>query len=673
MAELTSAPDAQFWEMIALAAVLCVLGVVGAYGGLRSIEVSDGKGRRRWIVATGFASLSAIAAAMALALMVAWDAPLAPTVALGLMIGSVTATTGFASLAVWLSSIAGRRTRLTLAERDMVLDGILNDAARGFCLFDAQGRLQLWNEAFLDIYAIPPGREIAGHSLRRTLAVMQNSGNFVSDKRQLIELGAALASGGPATLVAELRDGRHIRIDLRRLPNGGWIAKHSDVTDHKQAEQRFAYLALHDVATGLPNRAAFNERIVASVEQARRFDGGFAVIRLGIDRFKEINDVFGQAVGDAVLAEMARRLADTCHWGFLARPGGDEFSIVTSPDPATDSIQEVCRQLARLCDTEFEVDGHRIRLTATAGVSVYPRDGEDADTLLAHADVALYRAKTEQRGTVCLFEPAMDLQIREKRALQRELAVALEQRQFEIHYQPQATAAGAIIGFEALLRWRHPVRGMVSPALFVPLAEETGQIGPIDEWVLRSACAEAASWSKPLAIAVNFSPLDFRRLDVPALILQILLETGLEPSRLEVEITEGVLIDDFAGAIAILRKIKNLGVRVAMDDFGAGYSSLSYLQSFPFDKIKIDQAFTRKLETNPESAAIVEAILSLARTLKLPVIAEGVETESQLAFLARAGCDEVQGYLIGRPQPITHFRDIIAGATVEPPPLARAG
>ena len=266
----------------------------------------------------------------------------------------------------------------------------------------------------------------------------------------------------------------------------------------------------------------------------------------------------------------------------------------------------------------------------------------------------------------------MDLQIREKRALQRELAVALEQRQFEIHYQPQASTSGEIVGFEALLRWRHPVRGMVSPALFVPLAEETGQIGPIDEWVLRSVCAEAASWAKPLAIAVNFSPLDFRRFDVPALILQILLETGLEASRLEIEITEGVLIDDFAGAIAILRKIKNLGVRVAMDDFGAGYSSLSYLQSFPFDKIKIDQAFTRKLETNPESAAIVEAILSLARTLKLPVIAEGVETEKQLAFLAQAGCDEVQGYLIGRPQPIAHYRDLTTGEAVASTPLAQA-
>ncbi|WP_420135589.1 putative bifunctional diguanylate cyclase/phosphodiesterase [Rhodopseudomonas sp.] len=250
--------------------------------------------------------------------------------------------------------------------------------------------------------------------------------------------------------------------------------------------------------------------------------------------------------------------------------------------------------------------------------------------------------------------------------------MALENDEFELHYQPQATTDGEIVGFEALLRWRHPVRGMVSPAVFIPLAEETGLIGAIDEWVLRSACREAASWPKPLAIAVNLSPLDFRRLDVPALILQVLVETGLDARRLEVEITEGVLIDDFAGAIAILRRIKNLGVRVAMDDFGAGYSSLSYLQSFPFDKIKIDQVFTRKLESNPDSAAIVEAILDLARRLKLPVIAEGVETESQLAFLAGAGCQEVQGYLIGKPQPIEQYRQV-TGAAVAAELIAQAG
>jgi len=573
----------------------------------------------------------------------------------------------------WLGNVAGRRNRGGFDERGMQLQALINSDPQGFCMFGPDGRLQLWNERLLDIYMIPPGQAVAGCTFEEALEIARSAGNSIIDRRQLAEMQSAIVSGSPSSLIVELQDGRHINVTLRPMPNGGWIGKHEDVTDQKQAEARFAYLALHDLATGLPNRAAFNHRIAECLDLAQQQAASFAVIRLGIDRFKEINDVFGQSAGDTVLAEMARRLKETCHWGYLARPGGDEFSIVTTPQRGDDPAQDICDQLAAICDTEFDVDGQVIRVGCTAGVSIFPRDGDEIETLIAHADIALYRAKLEKRGTICLFEAAMDSQIRERRALQRELAVALANEEFQIYYQPQATAQGRIVGFEALLRWHHPVRGMVSPATFIPLAEETGLIGAIDEWVLRSVCREAASWPNPLAIAVNFSPLDFRRLDVPTLILSVLLETGLAASRLEVEITEGVLIDDFAGAVAILRRIQNLGVRVAMDDFGAGYSSLSYLQSFPFDKIKIDQAFISKLETNADSAAIVVAVLGLSRTLNLPVIAEGVETRGQLAFLARAGCDEVQGYLIGRPQPIAHYRDVTSGVAEDFVPVAQAG
>jgi diguanylate cyclase len=278
--------------------------------------------------------------------------------------------------------------------------------------------------------------------------------------------------------------------------------------------------------------------------------------------------------------------------------------------------------------------------------------------LVANAQPELYRAKDEERGTIRIIEPAMDRQIREKRSLQHDLALALEKNELELYFQPQALASGEVFGFEVLLRWKHPVRGMVSPGLFIPLAEETGTIGAIDEWVLREACREAVSWLNPLSIAVNLSPVDFRRGDIPGMILSILLETGLNPQRLEIEITEGVLIEDFERAISILRKIKSLGVRIAMDDFGTGYSSLSYLQSFPFDKIKIDQTFIAKIGNNFQAAAIIHAILGLGRTLALPVIAEGVETEEQLAFLAKEGC-EIQGYLIGRPQPIARYQHLV--------------
>jgi diguanylate cyclase (GGDEF)-like protein/PAS domain S-box-containing protein len=434
-----------------------------------------------------------------------------------------------------------------------------------------------------------------------------------------------------------------------------------DVTERKRSEARIAHLALHDPLTDLPNRAAFNDHLARTLEGASAGQSGFALLCIDLDHFKEVNDVFGHAVGDLLLGEAARRITVACDGAFLARLGGDEFTIITSAGPQPATAERICERVMAAFNAEFRLNDHAIHAGCTIGISIYPQDGADVETLIANADAALYRAKAEERGTIRFFEAAMDQQIREKRALQRDLVAALENNEFELYFQPQSATGGVIVGFEVLLRWHHSERGMVPPGIFIPLAEETGLIGAIDEWVLREACREAASWANPLSIAVNLSPVDFRRGDVPAMILSILLETGLNPQRLEIEITEGVLIEDFARATSILRKIKNLGVHVAMDDFGTGYSSLSYLQSFPFDKIKIDQAFIAKLETNTQSAAIVQAILGLGRSLKLPVIAEGVETAAQLAFLAEQGCNEVQGYLIGRPHPIAHYRAVVAG------------
>lgn len=644
--------DAQQTGLVALGLALCLLGGLAATGALRFTHISSGRVRRGWIIAGCVAAGCVVVSALTVALLVALPASVVVReVALATITMTILGMTVTVVMAVWSGAQGTNNVRSALAKRVMVLDAVVQEDSVGFCLFSPEGRLESWNEAFLNIYAVAPGQPLAGSSLDELIGILHRVGNLLADVGQLSEIKAASMSGEPSVVTVELCDGRHIRIEFRPLPNGAWLAKHSDVTDYKMAEQRFAYVTLHDIATGLPNRAAFNQRIVQKLAVAREKHASFAVIRFGIDSFKEINDVFGQSVGDAVLARMAARLSETCHWGFLARPGGDEFSIVTTPDQAEGAVQDICSQVAELCDIEFEIEGHTIRVGSSAGVSIYPRDGDNADTLIAHADVALYRAKTERRGTVCLFEPAMDLQIRDKRALQRELALALQHDEFELYYQPQATTDGEVVGFEALLRWRHPVRGMVSPAIFIPLAEETGLIGAIDEWVLRNACREAASWPKPLAIAVNLSPLDFRRLDVPGLILQVLLETGLDPKRLEVEITEGVLIDDFAGAIAILRRIKNLGVRVAMDDFGAGYSSLSYLQSFPFDKIKLDARFVAELGSGPRAATLIRGVIALGRGLDMTVIAEGVETEDQRSFLLAERIDQLQGYLIGRPMP----------------------
>jgi EAL domain-containing protein (putative c-di-GMP-specific phosphodiesterase class I) len=305
-------------------------------------------------------------------------------------------------------------------------------------------------------------------------------------------------------------------------------------------------------------------------------------------------------------------------------------------------------------------------------VAIYPNDGQDAATLLGNADAALYRAKAAGRGVIRFFEADMDMRLRERRALQHELRNAIDNGEFVTYYQPQTRMDRSVIGFEVLVRWQHPTRGLVPPAQFIPLAEESGLIITIGEWVLRTACREAASWPNPLQIAVNLSPIQFRHGDLPGLVHSVLLETGLSPRRLELEVTEGVLIEDFSRGLSILRRLKALGVRISMDDFGTGYSSLSYLQSFPFDKIKIDRTFITNVERNQQSAAIVRAVIGLAQGLKLPVVAEGVETQDELAFLARESCDEAQGYLLGRPRPIADYADLVGEAPEAAPRRATA-
>jgi diguanylate cyclase (GGDEF)-like protein/PAS domain S-box-containing protein len=439
----------------------------------------------------------------------------------------------------------------------------------------------------------------------------------------------------------------------------------NDLTEQKRREQRIAHMAHHDLLTDLPNRAAFNECLAATIDLAKPSGDSFALLCIDLDRFKEVNDVYGHPVGDALLREVATRLAGACPSAFVARLGGDEFSIVTPTGPQPSTAEVVAERLQAALDSDIDIDGRVIRMGMTIGVAIYPDDGVDAAALNANAGAALHRAKSEARGSVRFFEVSTDKQLREKRVLQQELRNAIARNELILHYQPQALIDREVTGFEALTRWRHPRHGMVPPSTFIPLAEEDRNIMvAFGEWVLRTACREAASWPRPLQIAVNLSPVQFQRGDLPALVHQILLETGLAPARLELEITEGVLIGDFNRALATLRRLKALGVRIAMDDFGTGYSSLSYLQSFPFDKIKIDQAFVANLSHNQQSATIIRAVIALGRGLNLPVFAEGVETKEQLAFLANEACTGVQGYYLGRPQPIELYSDIVGRGPV---------
>jgi diguanylate cyclase (GGDEF)-like protein/PAS domain S-box-containing protein len=444
------------------------------------------------------------------------------------------------------------------------------------------------------------------------------------------------------------------------------IKTHEDVTDRRQTESRMAHMAYHDGLTDLPNRAAFLQALMQMIEACTEAEEEFAVLSIDLDGLNEVNDVFGHAVGDKLLIEVAQRMQASARGGVVARLSGDAFGlIIDGKQPIAGML--LAEQLAETLAREFVIDGKSVRTGATTGISIFPHNGRDAASLLANAGAALARAKAKSRGTISIYEPEMDQQIRDRRVLHQDLSTAVKNGEISLYYQPQASSRqgegnGEIIGFEALARWRHPTRGFVPPSDFIPLAEESGLIFEMGQWILREACREAASWPVPLQIAVNLSPAQFMHGDVVSLVHSILLETGLVPGRLELEITEGVLIEDFDRGLSLLRRLKGLGVRISMDDFGSGYSSLSYLQAFPFDKIKIDRAFIMNLGRNPQSAAIVRAVIGLGHGLEMSIVAEGVETQEQLGFLAEERCDAVQGYFIGKPLPIEQYDTLVGRA-----------
>ncbi len=451
----------------------------------------------------------------------------------------------------------------------------------------------------------------------------------------------------PTTVRVRLRDDRLLDCTLRPLSSGGFVLSIDDVTELA----RIAELAQFDALTGLANRSSLRDQLVDRLQTAARENLSVAVLYIDLDRFKAVNDTLGHPIGDMLLRKVADRIKSAVReGGIVARLGGDEFAVIQSGGIQPQTATGLAARLVDLVGRAYAVEGHMLHIGASVGVALFPNDGHEPDVLFKNADLALYRAKAEGRGCYHFYEPGMDERMQARRALEIDLRRALALKQFEVEYQPQIElVTNRIVGFEALIRWRHPERGRVSPSNFIPLAEEIGVINAIGEWVLRTACVHAAGWTEPVSVAVNLSPVQFRGKLVET-VMAALACSGLPAWRLEVEITEGVLLDNTDDVLQILNGLRALGVHVSMDDFGTGYSSLSCLQKFPFDKIKIDQSFIRDIDAHPERRAIVRAITSLASARGMKTIAEGIETEAELDCIRAEGCTHVQGYLTGRPQ-----------------------
>jgi diguanylate cyclase (GGDEF)-like protein len=530
----------------------------------------------------------------------------------------------------------------------------INHMSQGLCMFDAEKRLIVCNRRYAELYHLSPELMRPGTPFRKIVESRIESGLFaVGNPADYIrERLTAVEEGVPSVKIQELTDGRIIAISHRPVQGGGWVATHDDVTEMRRVEAQIAHLAHHDPLTGLPNRVRFHQELNRELGQVRRGEK-LAVLCLDLDHFKSVNDSLGHPIGDGLLKAAAERLyAEMRDTDIVARLGGDEFAVVQiglhSPEEAGLLAQRVIAALS----APYEIDGHHVVVGTSVGIALAPTDSEDADQLLKSADMALYRAKADGRGVCRFFEPAMDARMQARRALELDLRRALGNGELEVHYQPLVNVGtGKVSAFEALLRWRQPQRGMVSAAEFIPLAEEIGLIGQIGAWVLKEACREAINWPADVRLAVNLSAAQFKSRPLVLDVMAALGDSGLPASRLELEITETVMLHNTEATLAVLHELRELGVRISMDDFGTGYSSLSYLRTFPFDKIKIDRSFVQSLPDDEGSSAIIRAVTDLSASLGMATTAEGVESYEQLAKLRAQGCTEVQGFLFSPARP----------------------
>ncbi len=546
---------------------------------------------------------------------------------------------------------------LELKTNNQRFKAALDNMGDGLCMFDEQKRLVVYNKLYAELYRLPqdllkigtPHSAIIAHCVSQGILEGETSSDAIDDK---ISVLAQLPHDRSSSRIDRLRDGRFICVTRQPMEGGGWVATHDDVSEQLLSDEKIAHMAHHDALTDLPNRLFFQERLDAGLTRARRGER-LAILCIDLDHFKNVNDTLGHPIGDKLLNVVADRLRKEVRQSdTIARLGGDEFAIVQVNIADSRDVTSLAARIVEALSEPYELGDYQVVVGASVGIAMAIDDGDTVDQLMKNADLALYRVKAEGRGNYCFFEQAMDDRMQARRLLELDLRKALVCDEFELHYQPLINVkANKVCGFEALVRWQHPERGLISPANFIPLAEEIGLIEELGDWILRQACGDAAQWPDDVAVAVNLSALQFRNDCLAQQVADALAASSLSAERLELEITESVLMEDNQKTTATLHRLRGLGIRISMDDFGTGYSSLSYLQSFPFDKIKIDRSFVKNLSDGGDALAIIRAVTTLSTNLGMTTTAEGVETEEQLEIIRSEGCTEVQGYLFSPARP----------------------
>jgi diguanylate cyclase (GGDEF)-like protein len=634
-----------------------------SHGTIRWISPVDGEDRLTSARALNDFPLSIIATATVATALADWREQ---TQSLIVAAGLVTLVIAFTLIVIarkLLQQHKESKQRLAL-EKERLATAV-NNMTQGLLLYDKDARIVLYNQRYLDMYDLSADVVKPGWHFRDLIVHRKETGSFRGDVDAFCSTVLRnVAQKRMTHSIVETQDGRSIQIVNQPLANGGWVATQEDITERRRAEKQIAHLAHYDALTDLPNRVLFREQLERELERTKRGEQ-LAVLYIDIDEFKSVNDSLGHPVGDELLKAVACRLRGCVReTDFVARLGGDEFAIVQTGVKQPSDVLELVKRFYASIREPYECLGHQVRTDASIGIAMAPDDGTSLDQLLKSADLAMYGAKADGRRTYRFFEPDMDARVKARRTLELDMRQAITDEAFELRYQPVVDlTSNEIVGCEALLRWHHPVRGMISPADFIPIAEETGLICEIGDWVLATACAEATNWPAGIKLAVNVSPVQFKSHAFSLKVANALATSGLSASRLELEITEAVLIRDDEAARAMLQHLRALGVRIALDDFGTGYSSLSYLKRFPFDKIKIDRSFINDLADAEGSSAIVQAVINIAKSRNMTTTAEGVETEAQKQMLASLGCTEMQGFLFSQARPVAEIRAMLSKAS----------